>query len=48
MGALIGGVVAVVVGGGLAIATAVGIVNSVQDTPDESAPSSVVDYGVTR
>ena len=44
MGALIAGAVAVVVGGALAVATTVGIVNSVEKTP-KSTPASVVDYG---
>lgn len=44
MGGLIAGIVAVVAGGALAVATTVGIVNTVNKSP-ESTPASVVDYG---
>ena len=44
MGALIAGAVAVLVGGALAVATTVGVVNHVNSSP-ENTDASVVDYG---
>jgi hypothetical protein len=41
---LIAGAVAVLVGGALAVATTVGVVNQVNSTP-ENTDASVVDYG---
>ena len=43
-GGLIAGVIAVVVGGGLAVATTVGVVKTVNKTP-KNTDASVVDYG---
>lgn len=44
MGGLIAGIVAVVVGGALAVATTIGVVNSVEETP-KNVDATVVDYG---
>lgn len=43
-GGLIAGIIAVVVAGGLAVATTVGVVNTVNGTP-KNTDASVVDYG---
>jgi Asp/Glu/hydantoin racemase len=44
VGGLIAGIVAVVVGGALAVATTIGVVNTVEESP-ASTDASVVDYG---
>jgi hypothetical protein len=44
VGAIVGGLVAAVVGGGLAVATTIGVVNTVQDSP-QSNTTEVVNYG---
>jgi len=46
VGGLIAGAVAVVVAGTLAVATTVGMVNTVND-PAQDTDASVVDYGTT-
>lgn len=46
MGGLIAGVIALVVGGGLAVATTVGVVKTVNSDP-KNTDASVVDYGST-
>jgi Asp/Glu/hydantoin racemase len=46
VGGLIAGVVAVVVGGALAVATTIGVVNTVEESP-ENTDASVVDYGTS-
>ncbi len=47
MQALIAGLVAVLVGGGLATLTAVGVVSSVNGTPSQP-DKSVMDYGTNQ
>jgi hypothetical protein len=44
VGGLIAGAIALLVGGGLAVATTVGVVNSVDESP-VGTDASVVDYG---
>ena len=44
MGGLIAGAVALLVGGGLAVATTIGVVNTVDKSP-VGTDASVVDYG---
>jgi hypothetical protein len=44
VGALIAGAVAVVVGGALAVATTIGVVHTVQKSP-QNTDATVVDYG---
>lgn len=47
MNSFVAGAIAVVVGGALAFATAVGIVNIVSDNNPSQPQVSVVDYGTT-
>lgn len=47
MGGFIAGAVAVLVGGGLAVATAAGVVNVVSEAPSEPE-TSVMDYGTNQ
>ena len=47
MGGFIGGAVAVLVGGGLAFATAAGVVNVVSGSPTQ-AETTVMDYGTNQ
>lgn len=44
MGTVVGGIIAAVVGGALAVATGLGVVSSVQDEPSNNG-TQVVDYG---
>lgn len=46
MGSFVAGAVAVVVGGALAFATALGVVSVVSESPNQSQ-TQVVDYGTT-
>lgn len=47
MGGLISGAVAVLIGGGLAFATATGVVNVVSEAPSQPQ-TDVVDYGTNE
>jgi hypothetical protein len=44
VGSIVGGIIAAVVGGALAVVTGLGVVSSVQDDPS-STGTEVVDYG---
>lgn len=47
MGGFISGAVAVLIGGGLAFATATGVVSAVSETPSQPQ-TNVVDYGTNQ
>jgi hypothetical protein len=49
MGSLLGGLAALIIGGGLAAATVVGVVQSASETDPEPVKAEVVNYdGTTR